>query len=299
MSFADGDSLYREHDDLREQGRRPPAAASSTTPTASSGSSTSRSGATRRRRAAGSASSSPTSCPRSRRRRTRRSSSRTRSSAAASRAATATGTSARRAATSRRARGNTCFLAVTARDGAEPDRARRPRPPRRPAAAGDRRQRRADADARAPVRQPGDRLERGAVLGRRPARGRAAPERTLRRGRLRVRRRSAGRSTTSRPRPSSTTRRTGRSRTALETMAFQFRGTDNLTAPDELNFECRFIEIELTEEPEPVAAVGADAARADVERLLQPLVGAAARRKACSGSRCARSTARTTSTRRR
>ncbi|SDU18316.1 parallel beta-helix repeat (two copies) [Jiangella alkaliphila] len=38
----------------------------------------------------------------------------------------------------------------------------------------------------------------------------------------------------------------------LETMAFRFRGTDNQTAPEELNFGCRFIEIELTEEPEPV-----------------------------------------------
>ena len=40
MSFADGDSLLREHDDLGQQGRGAPAAASSTTPTASSGSCT-------------------------------------------------------------------------------------------------------------------------------------------------------------------------------------------------------------------------------------------------------------------
>ncbi len=39
----------------------------------------------------------------------------------------------------------------------------------------------------------------------------------------------------------------------LETMAFRFRGTDNQTAPGELNFECRFLEIDLVEEPEPVA----------------------------------------------
>ena len=37
---------------------------------------------------------------------------------------------------------------------------------------------------------------------------------------------------------------------SIETMAFRFRGTDDSTAPNELNFECRFIEIELTEEPE-------------------------------------------------
>ncbi|HEX7255365.1 MAG TPA: right-handed parallel beta-helix repeat-containing protein [Gaiellaceae bacterium] len=37
------------------------------------------------------------------------------------------------------------------------------------------------------------------------------------------------------------------------TMAFTFRGTDNLTIPSELNFECRLIEHELTEPPEPVA----------------------------------------------
>ncbi|MDZ5622522.1 right-handed parallel beta-helix repeat-containing protein [Nocardioides sp. HM23] len=40
---------------------------------------------------------------------------------------------------------------------------------------------------------------------------------------------------------------------ALETMAFRFRGTDNQTAPHELNFECRFLELDLVEEPEPVA----------------------------------------------
>ena len=39
----------------------------------------------------------------------------------------------------------------------------------------------------------------------------------------------------------------------IETMAFQFRGTDNITAPNELNFECRFMEQELVEEPDVVA----------------------------------------------
>ena len=28
----------------------------------------------------------------------------------------------------------------------------------------------------------------------------------------------------------------------IETMAFSFRGTDNVTAPEELNFECRLLE---------------------------------------------------------
>ncbi|HEV2951758.1 MAG TPA: DNRLRE domain-containing protein, partial [Actinomycetota bacterium] len=36
-------------------------------------------------------------------------------------------------------------------------------------------------------------------------------------------------------------------------MAFRFRGTDNVTVPEELNFECRFIEVDLAEEPDPVA----------------------------------------------
>ncbi|WP_165821285.1 right-handed parallel beta-helix repeat-containing protein [Nocardioides gansuensis] len=39
----------------------------------------------------------------------------------------------------------------------------------------------------------------------------------------------------------------------LETMAFRFRGTDNQTAAEELNFECRFLEIDLVEEQEPTA----------------------------------------------
>jgi CSLREA domain-containing protein len=39
----------------------------------------------------------------------------------------------------------------------------------------------------------------------------------------------------------------------IETMAFRFRGTDNVTAPEELNFECRFLEIDLVEQPDPVA----------------------------------------------
>jgi parallel beta-helix repeat protein len=40
---------------------------------------------------------------------------------------------------------------------------------------------------------------------------------------------------------------------SVETMAFKFRGTDNLTAPNELNFECRFFEIDLAEQQDPVA----------------------------------------------
>ena len=108
---------------------------------------------------------------------------------------------------------NTCFLAVTRRDGPEPDRARRPRPPRRPPAVGDRRQRRADDDARAPVGQPRDRLEQPPLLGRRPARRRAAPERTLRRRRVRVRRPAAACRRRRRRRRSSIRRPTGRSRT--------------------------------------------------------------------------------------
>ncbi len=38
----------------------------------------------------------------------------------------------------------------------------------------------------------------------------------------------------------------------FETMAFTFRGLDDITAPDELNFECRLIEQDLTEMEEPV-----------------------------------------------
>ena len=40
---------------------------------------------------------------------------------------------------------------------------------------------------------------------------------------------------------------------SFETMAWKFSGTDNVTVPGELNFECRLIEIDLTEPPEPVA----------------------------------------------
>jgi hypothetical protein len=38
----------------------------------------------------------------------------------------------------------------------------------------------------------------------------------------------------------------------LETVAFTFTGTDNLTAPEELQFECRLIENELNEPHEPI-----------------------------------------------
>ena len=38
---------------------------------------------------------------------------------------------------------------------------------------------------------------------------------------------------------------------SLETMAFFFTGTDNLTPTDELIYECRLIEHDLTEAPEP------------------------------------------------
>ncbi|HEV3478074.1 MAG TPA: choice-of-anchor Q domain-containing protein, partial [Gaiellaceae bacterium] len=40
---------------------------------------------------------------------------------------------------------------------------------------------------------------------------------------------------------------------SLETMAFTFRGEDNLTPTHELNFECRFFEIDLAEQQDPVA----------------------------------------------
>ncbi len=36
----------------------------------------------------------------------------------------------------------------------------------------------------------------------------------------------------------------------LETMAFTFHGTDNLTPADQLNFECRLLEVDLTEPPD-------------------------------------------------
>ncbi|HZI44788.1 MAG TPA: choice-of-anchor Q domain-containing protein, partial [Ilumatobacter sp.] len=39
----------------------------------------------------------------------------------------------------------------------------------------------------------------------------------------------------------------------LETMAINFSGTDNLTAPEDLTYECRYIPIEILEQPEPVA----------------------------------------------
>jgi parallel beta-helix repeat protein len=40
---------------------------------------------------------------------------------------------------------------------------------------------------------------------------------------------------------------------SFETMAWTFRGTDDLTAAHELNFECRLIEVDLAEQQEPVA----------------------------------------------
>jgi parallel beta-helix repeat protein len=40
---------------------------------------------------------------------------------------------------------------------------------------------------------------------------------------------------------------------SFETMAWTFRGEDNLTAANELNFECRLLEHDLTEPPEPPA----------------------------------------------
>ena len=85
---------------------------------------------------------------------------------------------------------------------------------------------------------------------------------------------------------------------SLETMAFQFRGTDNLTSPDNLNFECRFLEIELTEEPEPVPPWEPTPPEELWNGCASPW-SVPLRRRACTSSRCARSTARTTSTPRR
>ena len=130
------------------------------------------------------------------------------------RAAAATGTSAPRAATSRPAAKNTCFLAVTAETAQSPIelgvRDRRGDP-----------QLLAIADNGGPTLTHA--LQYGslaidssahAVLGRRPARDRAAAERTLRRGRLRVRRRAAAdRQRAARDRVQLPAR-TGRSRTA-------------------------------------------------------------------------------------
>ena len=55
-----------------------------------------------------------------------------------------------------------------------------------------------------------------------------------------------------------------RSRTRWTRSAFTFTGTDNMTRPDELQFECRLVELELTEEPGADRAVGAGPARAAV-----------------------------------
>ena len=136
-------------------------------------------------------------------------------------------------------------------DRAEPDRARRSRPPRRPRPLGDRRQRRPDDDARAPVRQPGDRLEHGACSTvdqrgiERPQNGRCD---------------AGAYEYVGDPPPfddippdTEFNWTGGPIQDSIETMAFKFRGTDNITAPNELNFECRFMEIDLVEEPDVVA----------------------------------------------
>ena len=46
---------------------------------------------------------------------------------------------------------------------------------------------------------------------------------------------------------------TGPIQDTIETTAFTFRGTDDQTAEEDIQFECRLLEIELTEAPEPIA----------------------------------------------
>jgi CSLREA domain-containing protein len=53
--------------------------------------------------------------------------------------------------------------------------------------------------------------------------------------------------------PPDTEFRTGPTQDDLETVAFTFVGTDDLTPASELQFECRLIEADLTEPPEPLA----------------------------------------------
>ena len=45
---------------------------------------------------------------------------------------------------------------------------------------------------------------------------------------------------------------TGPIQDTLETTAFTFTGSDNQTVTDELMYECRLVELELTEAPEPI-----------------------------------------------
>ena len=72
---------------------------------------------------------------------------------------------------------------------------------------------------------------------------------------------------------------TGPVQDTLETTAFTFTGSDNLTPVDELQFECRLYELELTEEPEPIAPWEPVPPELMWVQLPEPVVGAAPRRE--------------------
>ena len=69
---------------------------------------------------------------------------------------------------------------------------------------------------------------------------------------------------------------TGPIQDTLETVAFTFTGSDDKTSTDQLQFECRLVEIELTEEPEP-SRPGSRCRRSCVGAVRQPVAGAADR----------------------
>ena len=71
---------------------------------------------------------------------------------------------------------------------------------------------------------------------------------------------------------------TGPIQDTLETTAFTFTGSDNLTPVDELQYECRLYELELTEEPEPIAPWDPIPPELIWVPLPEPVVGAAPRR---------------------
>ena len=144
----------------------------------------------------------------------------------------------------------------------------------------DRRQRRPDADPRASTTAAWPSTPASRPCPETDQRGIAAPaERQVRHRRLRVRRPAAAADDT----PPDTEYVSGPIQDTLGDDGVPLHRQRQPDRHDEdLHFECRLLEIELTEEPEPHRSLGSDPAGAAVGRLHEPVAGAADRRRASS-----------------
>ena len=86
----------------------------------------------------------------------------------------------------------------------------------------------------------------------------------------------------------------------LETVQWRFTGSDNQTATEDLNYECRLYEVDLVEEPEIIAPWDPIPPELQWVGCNEPVgVGCSSARRVSRASRCGPSTGTTTSTRRR